>query len=200
MVSTSSSDTYAYTLKTSSDDIADNKKTSCFDFGVEDCESNTKFSCSWVKAGDNQGYCNVNKLQYIKCGGAFDIPEQAPRIISFVINLLKIGTPIILIIVGLVTLVKALAASKEDEIKKAQTSLIKKMIAAALVFFVVAIVQFVILKVADDDETGSISSCLSCFLNNDCDTSKYFKDKVGDKYVCHKVSNPEETFACDDDN
>ena len=71
------------------------------------------------------------------------------------------------------------------------------MIAAAFVFFVVAIVQFIILKVADDDEAGSISSCLSCFLNNDCDTSKYFKDKVGDKYVCHYVNNPTDTFTCD---
>ena len=50
-----------------------------------------------------------------------------------------------------------------------QVPLIKKIIAAVMVFFVISIVQFVISKVADSSEQGGIESCLSCFLNNSCD-------------------------------
>lgn len=170
---------------------------SCYDYDENKCKTDDeKFSCVWVKGKNTPGYCNVDRLQYVKCGDAFDIPEQAPRIMSFVINLLKIGTPIILIITGIITLVKALAASKEDEMKKATSLLIKKVIASALVFFVVSIVQFVILKVADSSETGGVSSCLSCFLNNDCSSNVYFKTKVGDSYVCHLVSDPTTKIDC----
>lgn len=180
---------------------------SCYDYNEDNCnteekiqtpsgEMEKKYSCVWVTGDNTPGYCNVDKLQYVKCGDAFDIPEQAPRIMSFAINLLKIGTPIILIITGIITLVKALAASKEDEIKKATSTLIRKLIASAFVFFVIMIVQFVILKVADSSETGEISKCLSCFLNNDCSSSVYFKTKVGDSYTCHLVSNPSQVIDC----
>ena len=177
---------------------------SCYDYHTKEiCDSDNaaekEFSCVWVTEGNTPGYCNVDKLQYVKCGGAFDIPEQAPRIMSFAINLLKIGTPIVLILTGIVTLVKALAASKEDEIKKAQSSLIRKAIAAVFVFLVIMIVQFVILKVADSSDTEGITSCLSCFLNNDCDKNIYFKTKVGDEYQCHLVSDPSKSTDCGED-
>lgn len=175
--------------------------TSCYENSDEtSCVNNTSYSCIWVNGDNgNSGYCNTDTLQYVKCGGAFDIPEEVPRIMSFVINLLKIGTPIILIITGVLALVKAIAASKEDEIKKAQSILVKKAIAAAFVFLVIGIVQFVILKAADSSDTGSITTCMSCFLNNDCDTDKYFKTKVGSKYSCHYVSNPSESLPCGED-
>jgi len=174
---------------------------SCLDFKQETaggygCIDNHKFSCLWISGGDSPGYCNVDDLQYVKCGGAFDIPEQAPRIMSYAINLLKIGTPIILIITGMITLVKALAASKEDDMKKAQSALIRKAIAAAFVFFVISIVQFVLLSVADSGDESSITTCLSCFMNNDCDSNVYFKTKVGSEYQCHLVSSPSTSITC----
>lgn len=157
---------------------------SCMGYTHEkSCEYNNYYSCIWneTKYGD---FCNTDELLYVKCGDAFDIPYQAPSIIAFAVNLLKIATPIILIMVSIVSMLKALAASKEDEIKKAKSSLIKKLIAAALVFFVISIVQFVILKVADTSEKNNISDCLSCFLNNDCEDSVYYKNNVGGDFKC----------------
>ena len=157
-----------------------------------ECESSKYFACVWVELNEsinsNGGYCNTDNLQYVMCGDAFDIPAQVPSITSFVINLLKIATPIILIITSIISLVKALISSKEDEIKKAQNSLIKKMIAAAMVFFVITIVEFVVIKVAEDDkEVQSISNCLSCFINNDCQDTMYYKTNIGGKYYCSKL-------------
>lgn len=138
-------------------------------------------------------YCNVDNLIYVSCGDARDIPSQAPKIISFMVNLLKIATPIILIIVSIISLVKSLAASKEDEIKKAQTSLIKKCIACAMAFFVISIVQFVIMKVADYTDKDGITACMSCFLNNDCNTNVYYKTMLGGQYRCtYPISNTSE--------
>jgi hypothetical protein len=171
--------------------------TSCLDFDKDPftddrrdwgtCENNKYFACVWNKTSDG-GYCNVDKLQYVKCGSSYDIPKEAPSIVSFVINLLKIATPIVLVIVSAISLLKAIAASKEDELKKAQTMLIKRLIAAALVFLVVSIVQFVILRFADSSEEGDIKACLSCFLNNDCSSSVYYKTNIAGYDVCTTLS------------
>ena len=167
----------------------ENNYTSCLDFKDDSglCETNPVFSCLWVKkniAGKKYEYCNFDDLTYVKCGDAWDIPSRVPGLISFLVNILKIATPIILIVVSVIALLKAVASSKEDAIKKAQSSLIRKLIAAAIVFFVVQITQFVILKVADSSEKNNISTCLSCMLNNDCSKNIYYKTKVGSNYEC----------------
>lgn len=149
-----------------------------------------QIACVWNKNENspNGGYCNVDNLLYVSCGDAGDIPYQIPSIISLLVNMLKIATPLILIFVSVITLIKALAASKEDEIKKAQSSLIKKIIAAAMVFFVVSIVQFVVSKVASASEKTGFSDCLSCFLNNKCEENAYYKEVVNGSDVCINLS------------
>lgn len=159
-----------------------------------ECENNDDFSCLWVE-NKYGSYCNADNLVYVSCGNAKDIPSQVPELTSFFVNLLKIATPIILIIVGIITLVKALAASSEDAIKKAQKSLITKVIAAVIVFFVISIVQFVILKVADTSEKDNITSCLSCFLNNDCGKTTYYKTSWGSMCTGTYLSDGSE-FDC----
>lgn len=158
------------------------------------CENNQYFACIWNET-EYGNYCNTDTLLYVACGDAFDIPHQVPELISFLVNLLKIVTPIILIFISIITLFKAIVASKDDEIKKAQSSLIKKIIAAVMVFFVVSIVQFVISKVADSADQGGLESCLSCFLNNECENSVYYKTNVGGTYICTYIDGSG-TFTC----
>ena len=90
-------------------------------------------------------------------------------------------------------------ASKEDEMQKATQGLKRRVIAAAMVFFVISIVQFVIFKVADSSETGSIGDCLSCFINNKCDGSEYFKTNVNGRYECHYLNNINSAQTCPED-
>ena len=172
------------------DTCLEKETATCLDFkDSSSCGNHSKkAACVWVDKDDHnfleEGYCNVDNLLYVSCGDARDIPVQVPSIISMLVNLLKIATPIILIIISMITLVKALAAGKEDEIKKATSSLVKKMIAAALVFFVVAIVQFVISKVAEDDEYEGFDKCLNCFLNNSCSENMYYKTVISGEEWC----------------
>ena len=84
-----------------------------------------------------------------------------------IIPLIQIGIPIILILLGMIDLGKAVMASKEDEIKAAQKLLIKRIIYAVAIFFVVLIVQVVfgLLDTTGDKEISnngqSWSTCWS---------------------------------------
>lgn len=190
-------------------DDAERLFNSCLEFKKENnesgytCTGNPYFACMWLDdvKNDAGGICSTDNLKYVSCGDAMDIPKDIPRLISFAVNLLKIVTPIVLIVISMITLVKAVMSSKEDEIKKAQNSLVKKVIAAVIVFFVISIVQFVILKVADDAEAGNIQSCLSCFLNNDCDGSMYYKttDTNGNNICTYLNGVQKQGDKCDTD-
>ena len=169
--------------------------SSCLAFKEDSCTTNKYFSCLWIEKGEYK-YCSSNNLLYVTCGDIKDIPEQVPRIMSFIINLLKIVVPILLVLVSIINILKALASSKEDEIKKAQSTLIKKIIAAVMAFLVVSIVQFVINKVADsDEEKGNIASCLDCFLNNNCSSNIYYKNNVAGTDYCAYLGE-DEAYNC----
>ena len=95
------------------------------------------------------------------------IPEQIVKIISLVYTAIQIGVPIILIIVGMFDMGKAITQQKEDEIKKAQGLLVKKAIAAALVFLMFSIVSLVFGIVAPDGTEGdNMWSCVDALINN----------------------------------
>ena len=94
------------------------------------------------------------------------IPGAIAGIISIVINIIKIGVPIILIILGMIDMGKAVASQKEDEIKKGQKTLISRCIAAGIVFFVVAIVQLMMSIVSGaDNENENIITCFDAIIN-----------------------------------
>ena len=100
------------------------------------------------------------------CGSVdnFVFSGMFPYIISTIVTLIQIVVPILLIVFGMLDLAKAVIASKEDEIKKAQMTFVKRLIAAVIVFFVVSLVQLVVRFVAGNDE-NSIMSCFNCFVN-----------------------------------
>lgn len=98
-----------------------------------------------------------------------------PQLTSTLVNLIKIGVPLLLIFFGMLDLGKAVMAQKEDEIKKGQQTFVKRLIAAAIVFLVVFIVQIAInlLVPSNNDDTAqsnkNITDCINCFINNKCD-------------------------------
>lgn len=163
----------------------------CRQFKKEsDCKNS---DCTW---NSKHNFCSNNGLTYLKCGDASDIPEIVPELTGYAVTLLKTVAPIVLIIMSIIQLVKSITAAKEDEIKKAQGTLVKRLIIAVLLFFVVTIVQFVMLKVSDSNEKGNLSSCLSCFLNGSSDSkcgSVYYKDGDG---KCYYTGNGA-TFDCE---
>ena len=80
-----------------------------------------------------------------------------------IVLVIKFGVPLILVFLGMLDFAKGVIASKEDEIKKGQQTLLKRAIAAVIVFFVIPLVQILINFVSGEDDT--IMSCFNCFVN-----------------------------------
>ena len=107
-------------------------------------------------------------LEDIVCGGGILTMDRIiPDMTSLIVTLIKIGIPVLLIVFGMLDLGKAVMAQKEDEIKKSQQMFFKRLLSAALVFFVFVIVELVFNIVARDEKAG-IWNCVNCFINNQC--------------------------------
>lgn len=66
--------------------------------------------------------------------------------IANIIRWAKYIVPVIVIILGIIDFIKAIAGDKDDEMKKAQGRFIKRLIAAALIFIIPFIIEFVLNK------------------------------------------------------
>ena len=75
--------------------------------------------------------------------------QPIANVIKIVVDFIKFGIPIVLVLFGMIDLGKAVMAGKEDEMKKAQSTLIKRVVYAVLIFLVVFIVQLVMSIVSD---------------------------------------------------
>lgn len=87
-------------------------------------------------------------------------------VIKGVFDIIKIGVPILLILMGAIDLAKAVMASDDKEIKAATSKLIKRAIAAVAVFFSVTIVTLVMNLVAKgevESEGANSSSWSACW-------------------------------------
>lgn len=95
---------------------------------------------------------------------SLSIDAKIARTVHIVILVIQIVVPIVLVIFGMIDLMKAVISGKEDEIKKNQMTFVKRLIAAAIVFFVFVIVKLLISFVAGDNSTNLIN-CANCFIN-----------------------------------
>ena len=98
------------------------------------------------------------------CGGGVGTVTDIVRLVGKIISIFQIAIPIILVVMGLVSLGKAVVSSKDDEVKKATSGLIKKIILAAAVFFVVAIVRLVVGLVSSTTDTN-MKDCWEIIAN-----------------------------------
>ena len=81
------------------------------------------------------------------CGGLLEVVKVIVKVIRLISWLIPIG----LILFGLIDLGKAVIAGKEDEMKKAQGTLIKRAIYAVAVFFIVTLVSAIMGLVGAED-------------------------------------------------
>lgn len=93
------------------------------------------------------------------------------NIFSTVINLIKIGVPIILVILGMIDMVKAVTSQKEDKIKAGQKNLLSRCLNGAIVFFVVAIVQLLMNIIVKVTGENNIMNCVCKFIGGCTETN-----------------------------
>ena len=90
-------------------------------------------------------------------GGVFGL-------LGWAYNIIRIAVPIILVVMGMITMMTAVFSKSEDEISKATKSLVQKFIAAIAVFLVLSIVKFIFTNVVGDT-TWAKSSCWNCIVD-----------------------------------
>lgn len=100
-------------------------------------------------------------------GGLLSIFTFIGNIITFI----KIAIPIILILMGSIDLTKAVIASKDDEIKKAQGILMKRAIVGVVIFFIPSIVTLLMNLVNQGDSDKRCLVCITSPGNPNCKAS-----------------------------
>ena len=112
-------------------------------------------------------YC-VNLLgdPTTKTGG---IPEAVGNLISMAVTIIQVVVPILLIIWGMLDFAKSVVAQDEEKTKAGQKVFMKRLIAAAVCFLIVTIVQLVINIVGsvggEGNESGNAWSCAKDLIN-----------------------------------
>ena len=111
----------------------------------------------------------ANLVYFLQVNNATDLcKELAPilRILGIVILGIKNVVPILLIIMGMIDLAKAVGQKDEGEIKKAQNLLIKRAIAAVIVFLVATLVS-VVFTIVGQKQDKACMTCINHPFNKD---------------------------------
>lgn len=80
-------------------------------------------------------------------------------IVGYVIFVIKIAVPIILIVMGMITLVGAIMKQDDKEVKKATTALIKKVCLGLGVYLVVTVVGLLMNLIGANADWKTCSTC-----------------------------------------
>lgn len=105
--------------------------------------------------------CRNTQYEFISDCGC--MPAALADLVSRLYFILKVGAPAILLIIGGFDLIKAMSAQDESAIKKAQTKLVKKFVAAAMVFLIFTLVQFLVSIISNSAE--DTMKCIDYLLN-----------------------------------
>lgn len=113
---------------------------------------------------DDIEMCNENSNDYIYACAC--MPAAVADITSFIYGFLKIGGPVLLIILGAIDLGKAIVATDESGIQKAKKKLINKFVAAACIFLAFSVIQMIVNIVGGGDYVQQVEgNCLYYLLN-----------------------------------
>ena len=114
-------------------------------------------------------------MEVVECGGIGGVPYVILKFIGRIINIIKIMVPIILIIMGIIDMAKATTANDDKKMQTASKIFIKRTLYALVVFFVIAIVQFIfeVFETSVTDKDHDLLGCVSCVLGNECETKEF---------------------------
>lgn len=113
--------------------------------------------------------CNSDNFACAGTIGKTGIPGDLVAIIHYIYLAIQVLVPVILIIFGMIELTKAIMAQKEDEIKKAQGSFVKKLIVAVIVFLTFSIVRLVFnFANSGNKNSANVWNCANSIINGEC--------------------------------
>ncbi|MCI8575803.1 MAG: hypothetical protein HFI09_04970 [Bacilli bacterium] len=88
------------------------------------------------------------------------------KFIGRILSIVKILIPLVIIVLGAIDFFKAVVASKDDEIKKSMKSLMFRVLAGVIIFFIPTIVNLVFMLIDDwGNYRTDYSVCSTCVTN-----------------------------------
>lgn len=101
------------------------------------------------------------------CSNSID--PMFPNFTSILIKTIRYIVPVILIILGILDLVKAIISTDSAKMKSSVGLFIRRIIYSLLIYFMVAIVQFIVntLGRAGAINKNKANACIECFVNNE---------------------------------
>ena len=89
------------------------------------------------------------------------------QIVGKILFVFKIVIPLLIIIFGMIDLGKAVISSEEKAIKEATSSIIRRLIAAVVIFFIPTIVGavFSLIGEFDKEQKGDYTICKDCLVH-----------------------------------
>ena len=113
----------------------------------------------------------VSAMKVVNCGGLNEVPYVPLRFVGRVINIIKVVTPIVLIIMGMVDMARATTANSEKDMDASRKRFMKRIVYAVMVFFVISVVQllFSILQTSVFKNENNLLGCMTCVLGGECD-------------------------------
>ncbi len=105
--------------------------------------------------------CRDSDYKYIKECGC--MPASITDLTSRLYMLIKIAAPALLLVIGGFDLIKAMSSQDESAINKARQKLLRKFIAAAAIFLIFTLIQFIVSTLSNDASTTM--KCVDYILN-----------------------------------
>jgi len=124
----------------------------------QDYDGGTEQDCLEACMGVKQQIIKAKKSAGILGEGSGEC-GFSERLVTWMLNIfrwVKYILPVIVIVLGILDFIKAIGSDKDDEMKKAQKRFITRLIAAALVFIIPLIIEFVLVKMGFGYDTCSL--------------------------------------------
>lgn len=107
---------------------------------------------------DKNGNLTCNELYSNELFGDKNNPDSISYMINQALQYVRIIVPILIILLGTIDFAKAVIAGKEDNMKKAQSTFVKRLVAGVAVFFIPLLVN-IIMDLADMVWAGEYFTC-----------------------------------------
>lgn len=144
-------------------------------------------TCNDSNKNDDSNNTN-NKNNDMDLSGCI-IDKGTQSIIDWIMNLIRIGGVILLVVLGMLDFVKAAASGEQEEMKKSKSKFVKRLIACVILFFIPIIVDILVGLV----NLGSGENCNSNDSNDKTDDSnnrvsyqcscKYYRSNVDEPNI-----------------